>query len=553
MTGRRPGELIGSVEVTPGASEVNFPAAARAWRILYVSTVRDNTDLQLVCGIVVAPSDPAKIDVATAAASPTPAPTSTAPSEHYGRMIAWSHATSGREARCQPSVNPSKTIWGDTPAGINVVAWGSKLGGDAHRGDSDHAILEYMIGQGWVVAATDYYASLDGGSQLQPYIVGKIMASNTLDSARAARQLLNQVYDVLDLDVYDLQTWGHSEGGHAAMWAAQLAEQYLAATKAPTDATFRLRGVTLLAPASNFIVQPEKQPYSALGYGLVDWETNLELGPEDFGHEIGLLPIGPVLMSLILQSWAQLSAGPAPDRAEMPAFPATGEVDTNVILTENATVTADEIARLCLRPQAERLAESLVRYEVEPFVLPELANGIEVEGLKHGNFDRACNSNPASALKDWCAWLTYNIPGPLGRSEMSKLPIQDGELVPIYIADGMNDQIIYCKPPSSTPDAAPDAKHCMSTALYESLGAAAYCPPGQAARGYLQFDLFREQKTVTPAGHFSVPGNASAADLEDPAFEGSPVQQFMDAAFARTLVPQCVPPRVMNPPGTYGS
>jgi hypothetical protein len=48
-----PGTLIGAAEIT-GIKDPDFPAGARAWRVLYVSTGRNNSRGTLVCGVVVA-------------------------------------------------------------------------------------------------------------------------------------------------------------------------------------------------------------------------------------------------------------------------------------------------------------------------------------------------------------------------------------------------------------------------------------------------------------------------------------------------------------------
>lgn len=106
---RAPGHLVGFEEITP-EGDATFPANARAWRILYVSTGRDNTDRQLVCGVVVAPADPARIALEAIDGVPT------------GRVVAWRHGTLGLARRCQPSVQPGLAIWGEPPYGIGRVA-----------------------------------------------------------------------------------------------------------------------------------------------------------------------------------------------------------------------------------------------------------------------------------------------------------------------------------------------------------------------------------------------------------------------------------------------
>jgi hypothetical protein len=127
--------------------------------------------------------------------------------------------------------------------------------------------------RGWVVAATDYLPN-------DTYVVGKIAAGNVLDSARAASQLMTANFASAPVSAYDMITWGHSQGGHAALWAGQLAQSYLAETHPshPT-AAFELVGVALEAPASNFTVDPARQPGVARGDGLADWEMHQTISP----------------------------------------------------------------------------------------------------------------------------------------------------------------------------------------------------------------------------------------------------------------------------------
>jgi pimeloyl-ACP methyl ester carboxylesterase len=83
--------------------------------------------------------------------------------------------------------------------------------------------------------ATDYQG-LGAADGIHPFLVGETAAYNVLDAARAARALPG-----LDL-ASETTIWGHSQGGHAAAWAAQLAPSY-----APD---LRISGVILRAPAA---------------------------------------------------------------------------------------------------------------------------------------------------------------------------------------------------------------------------------------------------------------------------------------------------------------
>src|SRR5215471_746080 len=132
---RKPGALLRSEPL----KDVILPAGVRGWRILYATSVDDNTQATAVA-IVFAPAD----------SSATPRP-----------VIAWVHATTGLLQKCMPSVlsAPSKGI-----------PWRNR-----------------MLMAGWVVVATDYSFAEKGGPH--PYLIGEGEARAALDSVRAARQM----------------------------------------------------------------------------------------------------------------------------------------------------------------------------------------------------------------------------------------------------------------------------------------------------------------------------------------------------------------------------
>ena len=75
---RKPGELLRSEPL----KDVMLPARMRGWRILYTTSVDDNTPATAIA-IVFAPTDPS--------ASPRP-------------VIAWEHGTTGLLQKCMPSL-----------------------------------------------------------------------------------------------------------------------------------------------------------------------------------------------------------------------------------------------------------------------------------------------------------------------------------------------------------------------------------------------------------------------------------------------------------------
>jgi pimeloyl-ACP methyl ester carboxylesterase len=165
--------------------DVILPASIQGWRILYGTTVDDSTPATAVA-TVFASTD--------SSAGPRP-------------VIAWEHATTGLLQKCMPSL-------------LSVPTKG---------------ILERdrIVMAGWVVVATDYSFAEKGGPH--PYLVGEARAA--LDSVRAARQMSELALDKR------VVVWGHSQGGHAALWTGIVGPRY-----APD---LEIRGIAAIAPAAN--------------------------------------------------------------------------------------------------------------------------------------------------------------------------------------------------------------------------------------------------------------------------------------------------------------
>jgi alpha-beta hydrolase superfamily lysophospholipase len=185
-----PGTLIRSAEVT-GVPEV--PARARVWRILYHSTTVGGADVA-ESGYVIAPS--------------TPAPAGGYP------IIAWAHGTTGFAAPCAPS------LFTDSGGGAGPYLLPS---------------LSLYLAAGYVVSAADYQG-LGVADGVHPYLLGSSEGRSVLDATRATRQIAG-------LRTADtVVVYGHSEGGHAALFAAEMAPSY-----APE---LHVIGVVAAAPAT---------------------------------------------------------------------------------------------------------------------------------------------------------------------------------------------------------------------------------------------------------------------------------------------------------------
>ena len=124
-------------------------------------------------------------------------------------VLAWAHGTTGINRPCAPSISQ-----------------------DPLKGIPD---MTAPLDQGWVVTLTDYPGL--GTPSPHPYLVGESEGRAVLDSVRAAHNL--DIGLQLD-DTYAV--WGHSQGGHGALFAGQLAPDYLP--------EYDLAGVAALAPAT---------------------------------------------------------------------------------------------------------------------------------------------------------------------------------------------------------------------------------------------------------------------------------------------------------------
>ncbi|WP_169801709.1 lipase family protein [Millisia brevis] len=123
-----------------------------------------------------------------------------------------------------------------------------------------------LIGQGWVAVVTDYVGLGTDGPH--PYLVGRPEAANMLDAVRAARAI-----DGLVLSD-ETVAMGHSQGGHAALWAGIIAEQY-----APD---VQLLGVAAFAPATDLRAIYDRIGESAAGRIVTAYQvlTSSRLDPD---------------------------------------------------------------------------------------------------------------------------------------------------------------------------------------------------------------------------------------------------------------------------------
>ena len=116
-------------------------------------------------------------------------PNGTAPSGGWP-IITWAHGTTGIADACAPSLKPAEFV----------------------------TMANGLLDAGYLVVATDYEGL--GTPGRHPYIVGESEARGTIDIVRMAQNFpkanASKRYVV----------WGHSQGGHAAMFAGHIAKTY---------------------------------------------------------------------------------------------------------------------------------------------------------------------------------------------------------------------------------------------------------------------------------------------------------------------------------------
>lgn len=179
-TNGKPGDVI-------WVRSVQAPAGAKAWRVLYQSKAVSGKPI-VVSGLIVAPA---------------------AKAPKGGRsVVTWAHGTTGLADACSPSKNDTA----DT-----AIPWLSKY-----------------LAAGYVVTATDYEGL--GTPGLHPYLVGESEGRGVLDIARAARTI-PAVHASGRVVIF-----GHSQGGHAALFAGEIAPTY-----APE---LKIQGTAAAAPAA---------------------------------------------------------------------------------------------------------------------------------------------------------------------------------------------------------------------------------------------------------------------------------------------------------------
>jgi pimeloyl-ACP methyl ester carboxylesterase len=248
-------------------------------------------------------------------------------------VIAWNHGAVGLVQRCLPSALPDPLR--DMPAQAQAVD------------------------QGWVVVATDYQTDANG---VHPFLIGEGEARSTLDAVRALRQMSEPSVD--DRTV----VWGHSQGGHAALWVAMIAGTY-----APDVA---ISGVMAISPATSLVSLLDRQSESVVApilaaflatafssyYPDVSYDAIVTEGARELGRELASRCPGESLDGLAMVAMLgelanePLLSLPPPDafRARLQENEPDGHVTAPVVVAQGLDdvivlpqVTAAFVERRC--------------------------------------------------------------------------------------------------------------------------------------------------------------------------------------------------------------
>jgi alpha-beta hydrolase superfamily lysophospholipase len=227
VPGEHAGDLVRYQKIEASVPTGGVPYDA--WRILYRSEAADGDAPIAVSGLILAPKE--------ASARPRP-------------IIAWAHQTVGSADVCAPS----RTFTGKPVT--TLVEEATFLDQTQH-----------FLRQGYVIVATDYEGLGTDGQH--PFLVGESAGRSVLDAVTAARQIaaLNTSDTVV--------VYGLSQGGHAALFAGQLAAERTPALK--------IAGVVAAAPFSEIdqllplaATVPDLAHYYMLGvYGMAAGTSKL--------------------------------------------------------------------------------------------------------------------------------------------------------------------------------------------------------------------------------------------------------------------------------------
>jgi pimeloyl-ACP methyl ester carboxylesterase len=322
-----PGRLIRAELLT----NREIPAGTRVWRILYTTTL-DDTTAAVASATVLAP---------------------VGSSSHARPVISWAHGSLGIVPKCAPSLRPNPID--DVPG------------------------LDQVVSHGWVIVAPDYTGL--GTVAPNPYLIGQGEARSALDAVRAAHQMRE-----LSLDPRTV-VWGHSQGGHAALWEGIIAPTYapdanvigVVADSPPTDMGALLtihRGDPVEASVGSFVATTYSQFYSDVVFNQIVRQNAQDAARQMAGlcfNDDGMKAAEPLLRQLI---GSQLLANPDSD-------------GLGNRLRENDPNGAIAVPLLIVQGMADEMVSPEITGR---FVQQQCLAGLSIEyitftGLDHGTMD----------------------------------------------------------------------------------------------------------------------------------------------------------------------
>lgn len=237
-------------------------------------------------------------------------------------IVAWAHGTTGVMEPCAPTLKPEVA---QTIQGIDLFA-----------------------SKGYVVVAPDYPGLGSPGDH--PYLIGDVAAHAVLDSVRAARS----IEEARASDRFIV--WGHSQGGHAALFTGMQAHAFApelklagVAAAAPVSRPFdvlsldtdpfsgRLFSALLYSawsrlfsfPLSKYVNEDKVATFAALGANCLQSAEDLaKIEAGEKALETDFFKADPLKDPFIVGIMAENTAGALPKG--MPVFLAQGTTDDTV-------------------------------------------------------------------------------------------------------------------------------------------------------------------------------------------------------------------------------
>jgi pimeloyl-ACP methyl ester carboxylesterase len=250
-------------------------------------------------------------------------------------VVAWAHGTTGVVTPCAPTLKPGlvQSIQG----------------------------IERFASKGYVVVATDYPGL--GSSGNHPYLIGKSMAHAVLDSVRAVRTIEDAHAGNRFI------VWGHSQGGHAALFTGMEAQAYApelelagVAAAAPVSRPFDVLSMDTDAfssplfsallysawsrlfafPLSKYVNEDKVATFAALGANCLQSAEDLaKIEAGEKALELNFFRSDPLKDPFIVGIMAENTAGALPKG--MPVFLAQGTTDDTV----NPSITRAYAKEVC--------------------------------------------------------------------------------------------------------------------------------------------------------------------------------------------------------------